>query len=198
MVFERRGELNEQRPISLVQLLARYGDGKNYTSFFSKNRGKALALTYPLSRNSMRAEDMFGEPVPKISLVDCASREDWRRILWDMNQSTGAIPQFTILIHQPEDLHRVQLAFATQNTVLNNGGAAATIFDKWLPGRMLHLQEVAPNWERVLLAPIAQYFFIGEYFTMYFMQQHERAIVALDKALRLPENAALVQGMALP
>ena len=198
MLFERRADSNEQRPVTLVQLLARYGDGKNYMSFFKRNKGKALALTYRFARNSARAEDLFAEPLPKIALVDCADREEWRRLLWDMNQSTGSIPQHTILIHEPEDLHLVQLAFVVQNTVLNNGGNAGMIFDKWLPGRMLNLQEVTPTWERAIMAPIAQYFFIGQYFTMYFMQEHERAIQALDKALRAPENATLVQGIALP
>lgn len=200
ITFERvaSGSASEQRPIKLKSLLARYGDGKDYESFFAKNRGKALALTYFLSRNSNRAEDMFVEPVPKVSLVDCANREDWRRILWEMNQPTGPVPQFTVLLHDAADLRRLLLAFATQNTILNNGGTAATVFDKWLPGRMLHLQEVSPKWERTLLAPIAQYFFIGEHFLRYFMQEHEQAITNLDRALRRPENKALVEGLTLP
>ena len=40
MLFERRGDSNEQRPITLVQLLARYGDGRDYMSFFRKNRDR--------------------------------------------------------------------------------------------------------------------------------------------------------------
>ena len=192
------GNASEQRPIKLKSLMARYGDGKNHESFFSKNRGKALALTYFLSRNSSRAEDMFVEPVPKVSLIECANREDWRRILWEMNQPTGPVPQFTVLLHDATDLRRLQLAFATQNTILNNGGTAATVFDKWLPGRMLHLQEVSPKWERTLLAPIAQYFFIGEHFLRYFMQEHEQAITNLDHALRRLENKAFVEGLTLP
>ena len=198
VTFERGTAPNEQRPIALTQLLARYGDNRDYKSFFERNKGKALALTYRLTRNSSRPEDMFGEPVPTIQLVDCADREAWKRLLWDMNQSTGAIPQFTILIHDPSDLKRLQLAYATQNTVLNNGGTAGMLFDRFLPGRILHLQEVSPNWERVLLPPIAQYFFIGTHGTMYFMQEHERAIGALDLALRQRENATLVEGLTLP
>jgi general secretion pathway protein D len=198
MTFERIGDEGEQRPISLVQLMARYGDGKNHLSFFDKNRGKALALTFKLARNSTRSEDMFAEPVPKISLVDCASRDDWRRMLWDMNQSTGATPSYTILIQEPSDLRRIQLAYATQNTILNNGGTGSMIFDKWLPGRMLHLQEVSATWERVLLPPIAQYFFIGEHAAMYFTAEHEAAIQALDRGLRRKENATLIEGIALP
>lgn len=198
MTFERGTVPGEQRPVSLTQLLARYGDGRDYKSFFEKNKGKALALTYRLTRASSRPEDMFGEPVPTIQLVDCPDREAWKRILWERNQSDGAIPQFTILIHEPGDLRRVQLAYATQNTILNNGGTAGMTFDRFLPGRMIHLQEVSPNWERILLPPIAQYFYIGEYAMMYFMQEHERALKTLDTALRQKENAALVEGIALP
>jgi general secretion pathway protein D len=198
LTFERGASANDQRPIALTQLLARYGDGRDYKSFFERNKGKALALSYRLTRTSARPEDMWSEPLPTIQLVDCPDRNAWRRLLWDMNQPVGSVPQFTILIHEPGDLKRLQLAYATQNTILNNGGAAGMVFDRFLPGRMLHLQEVSPAWERVLLAPIAQYFFIGEYATMYFMQEHERAIAALDAHLRLRENAALVEGLALP
>ncbi len=195
--FER-GVNGEQRPIALTDLLARYGGGSSYKDFFENRKGKALALTYRLARNSNKPEDMFGEPVPTIQLVDCPDRATWRRLLWDMNQSTGPIPQYTILIHEREDLRRVQLAYATQNTILNNGGTPGMVFDRFLPGRMLHLQEVSPNWERVLLPPIAQYFFIGEHGTMFFMQEHERAIQTLDTALRMKENAALLDGIVLP
>ncbi|MEI6738349.1 MAG: hypothetical protein WCL29_07725, partial [Pseudomonadota bacterium] len=198
MTFERKGPSGEQSPISLLQILARYGDGKNHESFFDENRKKALALTFRLARNSIRAEDMFAEPVPVIELIDCAGRNDWRQKLWELNQAKGDIPQFTILIHDKSDLKRLQLAYATQNTTLNNGGAAGLVFDRWLPGRMLHMQEVSPTWDRVLLAPIAEYFFIGEYAAMYFTQEHERAIQALDRVLRRPENAALIQGLTLP
>ena len=72
------------------------------------------------------------------------------------------------------------------------------MFDKWLPGRMLLLQEVSPKWECTLLALIAQYFFIGEHFLRYFMQEHEQAITNLDRALRRPENKTLVEGLVLP
>jgi general secretion pathway protein D len=197
MTFERLGETDRQQ-ISLVDLMARYGNGKSYKSFFDANRGKALALTYQLTRNSTRAEDMFSEPVAKISLVDCANRDEWQKRLWEMNQPVAGIPQFTILIHDESDLRRVQLAIATQNTVLNNGGTAGMVFDRWLPGRMLHLQEVSPTWERVLLAPTAQYFFIGEHYMKYFMSEHERAMQSLDGALKQPENKALVEGITLP
>ena len=196
--FERVGE-KDQRPVSVAQALARYGDGKTPESFFEKNPGKALALTFTLSRASMLAIDQFTEPFPEISLVDCPDRDTWRQLLWDMSQPNAlGIPRFTILIRDSSDLRRLQLAYATQNTILNNGGIPGMIFDRWLVGRMIHLQEVSPTWERVLNAQIAQYFFMGEHYYMYFMQEHDKAMRRLEEALRQPEMQPYLAGLKLP
>lgn len=190
--FERTST-SELRPISLQQLLARYGDGSNPDSFFSGGAKRALALRFTLSRQSLSAADLFAEPVPEVFLVDCPDRATWRQKMWELNSPAkkNSLPQFTILIHDRTDLRRLQLAFATQNTILNNGGASAMVFDKWLPGRMLHLQEVSPNWERILLAPIAQYFFIGEFAMPYFMREHEAAMQKLEPFIDPKDLAAL-------
>ncbi|HET9470869.1 MAG TPA: hypothetical protein VFO24_07165, partial [Usitatibacter sp.] len=196
--FERVGE-KDQRPVSVAQALARYGDGRTAESFFAKNPGKALALTFTLSRASLLAIDEFTEPFPEIALVDCPDRDTWRQLLWDMSQPNAlGIPRYTILIKDPSDLRRLQLAFATQNTVLNNGGIPGMTFDRWLVGRMIHLQEVSPTWERVLNAQIAQYFFMGEHFYMYFMQEHDKAMRALENALKSPDVQPLLEGVRLP
>jgi hypothetical protein len=187
-----------QRPVSVGGTLARLGDGKDPASFFDRNPGKALALTFRLSRGSLHAADMFTEPLPEVRVVDCPDREAWRRLLWDLNQRDERGARFTALIHAPSDLRRLQLAVATQNTMLNNGGAAGMVFDRWLPGRMLHLQEVSSTWERVLNGQIVQFFFIGEYYYAYFMQEHLRAIESLDKALRSPEAGTWLDGIELP
>jgi general secretion pathway protein D len=196
--FFERAEGGQQRPLSVLDLLARHGDGRDPTSFFAANRGKALAMSFRFARASMAAADLFTEPVPDISLVDCPDREAWRRLLWDLNQPDARGRRFTILIQDASDLRRLQLAVATQNTVLNNGGVAGMVFDRWLPGKMLHMQEVTPTWERLLNAQIAQYFFIGEYYYMYFIQEHQRALEALDKALRSDEAKPYMEGITLP
>ena len=108
------------------------------------------------------------------------------------------VPRYTILIHDPSDLRKLQLAYATNNTVLNNGGVAGQTFDHWLPGRMIHLQEVSPTWERVLNAQIAQYFFIGTHYYMYFVQEHEKAMRSIEQAMRSPDLQPLLAGIRLP
>lgn len=189
MLFEVQSDAGEVRPISITNLMARYGDGKDYKSFFEKQKGKALALTFTLGRASTMAADLFSEPTPEVRLLNVPDRNVWRQTLWELNQPVDGRQRFTILIHEPNDLRRLQLAYATQNTVLNNGNVAGQVFDRWLPGRLLQLQEVSPKWERILVAPIAQYFFIGEHFYMYFMREHDRAIETMDRELKKPEFA---------
>ena len=45
---------------------------------------------------------------------------------------------------------------------------------------------------------IVQFFFFGEYYYAYFMQEHLRAIQSLDKALRSPEAKSWIEGIELP
>jgi general secretion pathway protein D len=196
--FEHVGE-KDIRPVSVTQVLARYGDGRDPNSFFDMHPSQALALTFTLTRTSMLSIDEFTEPFPEIQLVDCPDRDTWRRLLWEMSQPDAlGVPRYTILINDPTDLRRLQLAYATNNTVLNNGGVAAQTFDHFLPGRMIHLQEVSPTWERVLNAQIAQYFFIGTHYYMYFVQEHEKAMRAIEQAMRAPELQPLLTGVRLP
>ena len=196
--FERIGE-HEQRPVSVAQVLARHGDGTTPESFFERNRGKALAIVFRFGRASLAEADMFTETVPEVKIVDCRDRAEWSRLVWDLSKPDAAgVPRFAIVLHEPSDIRRLQIAYATQNTVLNNGGAPGMIFDKWLVGRMVHLQEVSPNWQRILNAQIAQYFFLGEHWYMYFMQEHQAAMRSLEAALKSPEIQPLVSGARLP
>ena len=56
------GSASEQRPIKLKTLMARYGDGRNYDSFFTKNRGKAREIQAMLSGVVARVESLADHP----------------------------------------------------------------------------------------------------------------------------------------
>jgi hypothetical protein len=63
---------------------------------------------------------------------------------------------------------------------------------------MLHMQEVNPSWERIVNAQIAQYFFIGEHWYMYFIQEHQKAMRNLEAALKTPDIQPLLEGIKVP
>jgi len=185
-------------PQSLGGLMASLGDGKNPLSFFARNKGRALALTYhPLAGTEHDATDMFAEPVPEISLIDCPDREAWRRKLWELNHPASGT-RFTILIQDESDLARVKLALALKNTITINGKEPAITFRNFQPGRMVQIQRSQPNWDQSLEGTVARNFFIGEFFYPYFIEEHERMLRELDAELRKPEIKPYLDGLALP
>jgi general secretion pathway protein D len=90
------------------------------------------------------------------------------------------------------------LAIALKYAILNNGVVAGTIFDNFLPGRMLAMQAIVPNWERILESSVALYFVIEELFDPLFFDAHEKALRDLDSTLRKAEMQSLVEGIKLP
>jgi general secretion pathway protein D len=180
-------------------LLKRLGDGKTHASFFEKNPGKALTIKFRNTRASLVAGDWATEPVAEIQMVDCANRDAWRHLLWELNQPVNGVQtHHTVVLHQPEDLDRLKLAVALKNTILNNGNEVGTVFDNFLPGRMLAMQEVAPEWERILEASVGRYFYFSELFYPAFFETLERSISSLDSRLRQPDMAPYIKGIQLP
>ncbi|UGQ45903.1 type II secretion system protein GspD [Massilia endophytica] len=183
-------------PQSLGGLMAAMGDGRDPMSFFAKNKGKALALTFrPIAGTDVA--DMFAEPVPEISLIDCPDRETWRRKLWELNHPSSGT-RFTILIQDESDLARVRLAIALKNTIMVNGKEPGITFHNFQPGRMVQIQRAQPSWEQALEGSVARNFFIGEFFYPYFIEEHERMIRELDTALRRPELKPYLDGVSFP
>ena len=180
-------------------LLKRLGDGKTHKSFFEKNPGKAVSLRFRFARNSNVPGQWATEPLAEIKLHDSPNRESWKKLLWEMNQPVDGIQEHhTIVLQDESDLNRLKTAIALKNTILANGNEVATTFDNFLPGRVVSLQQISPDWERTLEATVGRYFFWGEFFYPAFADELERAISALDSALRRPEMAKYTEGIKLP
>jgi general secretion pathway protein D len=180
-VLKKDGEW--PRPVALDAVLANYGNGRDPASFFQRNPGKALALIYRMPTASSGVRDMLLDTTPESRVVECADRDAWRSRLWELNQPDEAGPRRAILLQQPGDLRRLQLAVAVQNTIVVNGGPTSLHLDGWVAGRMLNMQEVAPQWERTVDADIARNFFVGEHYYAAFMQHYLAAMESLDQAL---------------
>ena len=184
---------------SVGGLLKRLGDGSTHESFFRKNPGKALTLRFQFGRRSIAARSWAAEPVATVEIVDCPDRDAWRKLLWQVNQPEGSVQNhYTIVIHDASDLERLKSAIALKNTILNNGGEPGTRFDNWLPGRMVAMQAVTPQWERTLEASVARYFYFDELYFPASVEAMEAAILQLDTALRKPDIVQYLNGMVLP
>ena len=184
---------------SVGGLLKRLGDGKTHAGFFAKNPGKALTLRFSFARESGQPGQWATEPLAEIKLVDCPDRQTWKKLLWDMNQPVDGVQKYyTIVIQDESDLERLKIAIALKNTILNNGNEQGVIFDNFLPGRMVALQGVSPDWERTLEGTIARYYYYGELFYPAFADAMESAIRDLDTTLRRPAMAPYLEGVTLP
>lgn len=184
---------------SIGGLLKRLGDGRTHKSFFEKNPGKALTLRFNFARESTEPGNWAAEPLAEVRLVNCANRDAWRKLLWIMNQPVeGRQKYYTLVIHDESDLERIKLAVALKNTILANGNESGIIFDNFLPGKMLAMQEIAPDWERTVEATIARYFYYGELFYPAFAQALESSMQEMANTLKKPDYVGLLEGRPMP
>lgn len=186
------------QPRSLAGILAGLGDGKDPQSFFARNPGKALAITFRTEGSSSGAVAALPGTIAQIKLVDSTDREGWRRLLWELNQPDQGIQRASLLIQDPTDLDRIRQAVLLKITLQSNGSESHRTLVEFRAGRMVHIQKPVANWEQMLDASIAHHFFIGEHFYPHFVQEHERQLQALDAALRRPGVRTYLGSAQLP
>lgn len=176
--------------------LSQLGDGITAESFFERNTGKAIAITYTYSRESMDQRSLGSEPIPEIALVDCPNRDTWQQLLWDMNQpSSDGIDRFTILIHEPKDIVRLQRALMLKLIVLLNGGEESLTLKHFTIGKIIHTPTMGEDKVSVIDAEVAKYFFHTELYYAAIIKRIEETLREFDKALEEPEVRMHLQSM---
>jgi Bacterial type II and III secretion system protein len=167
--------------------LSQLGDGISANSFFERNSGKAVAITYTYSRNSLKQRDLASEPIPEIALVDCPNRDTWQQLLWDMNQPTSAgIEQFTILLHSQDDVVRLQRALMLKKIILLNGGENGLSLDNFSIGKILHTPKLGEDKVNVIDADVARYFYHTELYYAAIIKKIEDTLAKFDAQLQEP------------
>ena len=178
--------------------LSKLGDGITAESFFERNSGKAIAITYTYSRESMDQQHLGSEPIPEIALVDCPSRDAWQQLLWDMNQpSADGIDRFTILIHQPKDIVRLQRALMLKKIIALNGGDEALTLKNFSIGKILHTPKMGEDKVSVIDADVARYFFHTELYYAAIIKRIEETLKEFDSALEDPSIGMYLQEHSL-
>ena len=171
----------------LDSMLAKLGDGQNPESFFKLNPGKAIAITYTYSRDSLDQRDLASEPIPEVALVDCPNRDTWQQLLWDMNQpNSDGIDRFTILIQDSRDIVRLQRAIMLKKIVLLNGGEGSLTLKNFSIGKILHTPELEEDSVTVVDADVARYFFHTELYYSAIIKRIEDTIRHFDERIDEP------------
>jgi general secretion pathway protein D len=171
----------------LNHALTQLGDGINAQSFFERNTGKAVAVTYTYSRESLEQQNLGSEPIPEIALVDCPNRDSWQQLLWDLNQpNSDGLDRFTILIHSQADIVRLQRALMLKKIILLNGGEEALSLNNFSIGKIIHTPKLGEEMVTVIDADVAKYFFHTELYYAAIIKRIEDTLKEFDQTLEDP------------
>lgn len=192
------GKPEDGSMVTLAQILARHGDGRQSGSFFEKNPGKALALSFSDNRRHNGKAHILAEPTPEIRVVDCPDDAAWERLLWEMNTGNRRGEAYTVLLHRPEDINRLSQAIAMKRLLSVNGGERQARIANFLVGRMVSLPDIKPEQRNLLESAVARYFFQSVHYTRSFGEEFGRKLRQIDARLRSPDLRGLVRPDALP
>lgn len=182
----------------LDSLIAEYGDGKDYRSFFAMHPDKAIAITF-LAQRALPG-DVLAEPKPKVAVVDCCrDRTAWKQILWDLNQpDADGRERSTILIKDESDIVKLSRAHYIKRMMLVNGGESRATISNFLVGRQVQIPEVRSTQTHLIDADVARFFLDTELYYISFEQQFERTLDEVDKLLRSDEFKLYIKESGLP
>ncbi|MGP1309537.1 MAG: type II secretion system protein GspD [Phycisphaerales bacterium] len=169
----------------LRQLLVEYGEETgDLNSFFEHNPGSALAFRYYFDRHVTDPGLLGTERIPEVSVVDCADRAEWRRLLWEMNQpDEQGRETATVLLQAPEDLVRLRRAIVLKRMALLNGGTAQQRLTHFDVGTMLQIPDINATDIQVLDSDVAKHFFHTEHYYSATIERIEESLEALSEAL---------------
>lgn len=187
IVFESQqiGGFNVQ---FLERILTKLGDGKVPLSFFTKNLGKALAITFRPDRDVVEPGELAKRPIPTISLVDCPDDKAWNQLLWDMNQpDEKGNSRHTLLIHDKSDLVRLQRIVLLRKIVTLNGGESQMSLKHFSLGKVLLMPEAKTDQTHLIDAGVAQFFFETESYYGATMKAIEDTLNKMEETLKKPQ-----------
>jgi len=149
---------------------------KNVPGILSKqSQPKAIALSFKMNRLAEKADSIFSEPVPTISIINCPTKDSWSKALWEMNQPTKSGQQrFTVLLRNSDDIERLKHAILTKKAINLNTEDFALRLSNFSRGRLLLIPRVTEKDIELVDIDVARAFFYSE---MYYQAQQ----VAMEK-----------------
>ena len=168
----------------LSRVLSHLHDEDTDTEFLYSETGKALALTFYYDRELMQAGHLVSEPRAEATVVNCPDRKQWNKLLWDMNQpDKDGRRRYTILLNSQYDLKRLRRAIVIKRIIDLNGGEKNSTLDRFSAGRILPIPEITMESYNIIDADVARYFFHSELYYRAAVEEMEKTLTSLDKAL---------------
>ncbi len=154
---------------------------------FGTIKGKAIALTYTLQSYDADAADIMQQPVPDVSLIECADGASWSRHLWDLNQpDKEGRKRHTILLRDAGDLKRVRRAIVVKLTLQLNAQHGELTLKNFSTGRQLLMPTIAEDQPYVIDEETAKYFFYTEQYYPAMRLELTRDMEAMRGVVKIP------------
>jgi hypothetical protein len=166
------------------------GCDRGDANFFSLYPDRALAISFYDPYESPDGMSLISDPVPKLEIVSCPDRQSWKHLLWKLNQpDPSGRKRYTILIHRPEDVLRLQRSIMVAKVIhINGGGGPEASLRNFIPGRILEIPDFRADKAHLIDVGAARYFFhSSEHYYAAAIQEIEHAIEKLETDLRRPE-----------
>ncbi|NOG54570.1 MAG: ATP-binding cassette domain-containing protein [Planctomycetes bacterium] len=197
--FVSRTDANGYSVAFLDETLRRIGGGDDGKSFFERQRGKALAITFYPNGNDEEGTQLKTDPVPEISMIDCPDLDTWGRMVWELNQpSPGGHIRHTILLRTEKDFERLQRAIMLKKIIALNGGESRVALSNFKVGKLLIMPEIKEDQAHVIDDDVARYFYQTEHYYAAALSTLEQCIRRLDAALRQVDIEPYLDGKELP
>jgi general secretion pathway protein D len=167
-----------------VRFLGDYISTKAPEVLTEQGGAKAIAITYTLQRDSDNAKSIFREPVPEISMIDCADEANWRKQLWELNQpAVGGQEKYTVLLRRNKDVERLKYAVLMKKTVELNTKGLVLSLSNFTRGRLLLMPRVKSQDIELIDGDVARSFFYSEMYYQASQIEMEKDIAAFRKAI---------------
>ena len=159
---------------------------------FHKLHNKAIAITFTESPFDSGV-DAPTQPVPDVRLVDCANRDEWGALLWDLNQPDAqGHRRFSIVLKDGRDIRRLQRAVVLKQTVQLNATHQSLRLHNFTQGRLLLMPTIKNDQVFLIDEDVAQYFFFTEHYYPALQSELQRDMEALVNILHDPEYSRLL------
>lgn len=203
MMYELLERLNVGQGITLdrIQFFSREEDGgfeintlaqilggrkiADTDTAFAGHPGQALALTFINQRNGRADGNALAEPRATVAWVPCKDRDEWARVLWELNQPLpDGKERFSILLQNRDDLRRLTHVITLKRFLSANGGENQATLNNYAVGRIVAIPEIKKSQNHLLEATVARHFFHSRHAFPAFEAEQAHIFEQVDTVLK--------------
>lgn len=173
ILFKRAEEQPEGFDVRfLTEELTGRRDG-DLAGYFEEHPNRAVAMTFEV-KEGRPAREVIRESVPEIRLLELTGRDQWRKLLYEMNQPVNGVQRWTILINNQSDVDRLRAALILKRTIDLNRSDDGFYLKNFRVGRQLTFPVISEDRTYLIDWEIAKYFYHTEHYYAAFQDKlHE-------------------------